>query len=51
MQPKARESVYRQVIDAINRNDTRILDQFLAEELIDHNPITDQSLGRRGFKE
>jgi hypothetical protein len=39
------------VIDAINRNDVSALDQFLAEQLIDHNPIPGQSPGRVGFKE
>ena len=51
MQPQDRETVYRQVIEAINRNDAAALDQFLAEHLIDHNPIPGQSPGRTGFKE
>jgi steroid delta-isomerase-like uncharacterized protein len=51
MQLQDRRSIYRQVIDAISRNDTAVLDQFLAEELIDHNPIPGQSPGRAGFKE
>jgi steroid delta-isomerase-like uncharacterized protein len=51
MQPQDRESIYRQVIDAISRNDAMALDQFLAEYLIDHNPIPGQSPGRTGFKE
>ena len=46
-----RESIYRQVIDVINRNDTGALNYFLAEDLIDHNPIPGQSPGRSGFKE
>lgn len=45
-----RESIYRQVIDAVSRNDAMALDRFLAEELIDHNPIPGQSPGRTGFK-
>ena len=45
------EAVYRNVIHAISRNDETVLDQFLAENLIDHNPIPDQSPGRLGFKE
>jgi uncharacterized protein with HEPN domain len=32
-------------------NDTAALDQFLAERLVDHNPIPGQSPGRTGFKE
>lgn len=51
MQPQDHESIYRQVIDAINRNDATALDQFLAEHLTDHNPIPGQSPGRTGFKE
>ena len=43
--------MYRQVIDAISRNDASALNQFLAEQLIDHNPIPGQSPGRAGFKE
>ena len=46
-----RESIYRQVIDAISHSDTTVLDRFLAEQLIDHNPIPNQSPGRIGFKE
>jgi steroid delta-isomerase-like uncharacterized protein len=46
-----RASIYRQVIEAISRNDGTVLDQFLAQELIDHNPIPGQSPGRAGFKE
>ena len=51
MQPQDRESIYRQVIDAISLNDAPALDQFLAEHVIDHNPIPGQSPGRTGFKE
>ena len=46
-----RESIYRQVIDAISRDEAAALDSFLVEDLIDHNPIPDQSPGRTGFKE
>ena len=51
MQALDREFIYRQVIDAISRNDTAALDQFLSAQLIDHNPIPGQSPGRAGFKE
>jgi steroid delta-isomerase-like uncharacterized protein len=51
MQIQDHESIYRQVIDAISRADETVLDQFLAEDLSDHNPIPDQSPGRTGFKE
>lgn len=51
MQSQNRESIYRQVIEAISRNDASALDQLLAEQLIDHHPIPGQSPGRAGFKE
>jgi steroid delta-isomerase-like uncharacterized protein len=51
MQSPDHESIYRRVIEAISRNDAIALDQFLAEDLIDHNPIPGQSPGRTGFKE
>jgi len=51
MQSEEREIIYLQVIYAISRNDREALDPFLAEHLIDHNPITGQSAGRAGFKE
>ena len=51
MQVQDRESIYRQVIDAISHNRADVLDQFLSEHLIDHNPIPGQSPGRTGFKE
>ena len=51
MELQDREAVYRQVIDAINHNDAHALNQFLAEDLIDHNPIPGQSMGRKGFQE
>jgi steroid delta-isomerase-like uncharacterized protein len=51
MQGQSRESIYRQVINAISRNDEKALDEFLAEHVVDHNPIPDQAPGRVGFKE
>jgi steroid delta-isomerase-like uncharacterized protein len=51
MQPGDSVSVYRAVIDAINRNDAAALDDLLADQLIDHNPMPNQSPGRTGFKE
>src|SRR5215217_7700283 len=51
MQPRDFVSIYRSVIDAINRNDAAALDVLLAEQMIDHNPIPNQSPGRIGFKE
>jgi len=51
MQRQDREFIYRQVIEAISRDDALALDQFLAEGLMDHNPIPGQSPGRTGFKD
>jgi predicted ester cyclase len=42
---------YKRVIEAISRNNALALDQFLAEELVDHNPAPGQSPGRKGFNE
>ena len=46
-----RASLYRQVIVAISRGDTQVLDNILAPDIVDHNPIVMQSPGREGFKE
>ncbi len=46
-----RVSLYRQVINAISRGDTQVLDDILAPDILDHNPIPLQSPGRDGFKE
>ena len=46
MQSQNRESIYRQVIEAISRNDARALDQLLSEQLIDHHPIQPYSCVR-----
>jgi predicted ester cyclase len=43
--------LYRHVINAISRGDTQVLDNILAPNLIDHNPVPMQSPGRDGFKE
>ena len=51
MQLQDRKFIYKQVIDAISRNDEAVLDLYLSEELIDHNPIPGQPPGRAGFKE
>lgn len=39
MQLQDRISMYRQGIDAISRKAAAVLDQFLAEELIEHSSI------------
>ncbi len=51
MPPRDFISIYRSVIDAINSNNAAALDDLLAEQMIDHNPIPNQTPGRAGFKE
>jgi predicted ester cyclase len=55
--PTIRESIdrhrdaYRQVIAAVDTGDEHALDDGLAADLVDHNPIPGQLPGREGFKE
>jgi steroid delta-isomerase-like uncharacterized protein len=46
----ARKRIYRSVIEAISRGDEDALDQLLAAEIVDHNPLPDQQPGIAGFK-
>ena len=46
-----RVSLYRQVIAGVSQGDTQVLDDILAPDIVDHNPIPGQSPGREGFKE
>ena len=46
-----RPVLYRQVIRAISRGDNQVLDNILAPDIVDHNPVPMQSPGREGFKE
>lgn len=50
MSAASRLEVYRQVIDAVNRDDPDALDALMIDDVVDHNPIPDQPLGRAGFK-
>ncbi len=45
------KAIYRRVVAAINRGDADELDAFLDVNLVDHNPIPDQTPGRIGFKQ
>ncbi|HUG88269.1 MAG TPA: ester cyclase [Actinomycetota bacterium] len=45
------EDVYRRIIKAISLGDSEALDELLAPEIVDHNPIPDQAPGREGFKQ
>jgi predicted ester cyclase len=48
MDPK---ETYRRIIDAVNRGDPDALDDPMAPDIVDHNPIPDQKPGREGFKQ
>jgi steroid delta-isomerase-like uncharacterized protein len=45
------KDAYRQIIDAISRRDAEGLDELMAPEIVDHNPIPNQAPGRDGFKQ
>jgi steroid delta-isomerase-like uncharacterized protein len=45
------KDAYRQIIDAISRGDAEGLDELMAPEIVDHNPIPNQAPGRDGFKQ
>jgi predicted ester cyclase len=51
METTDRVSLYCQVIAAISRGDSRALDDILAPDIVDHNPIPGQSPGCEGFEE
>ena len=42
---------YRRIIDAISRGDADRLDELMAPDVVDHNPIPNQAPGLEGFKE
>jgi steroid delta-isomerase-like uncharacterized protein len=45
------KDAYRSIIDAVSRGDAAGLDELIAPDLVDHNPIPDQAPGRDGFKQ
>ena len=45
------KGVYRRIIDVINQGDADGLDELLAADIVDHNPIPNQAPGREGFKQ
>jgi steroid delta-isomerase-like uncharacterized protein len=45
------KDAYRRIIDAISRGDADGLDELIAPNVVDHNPIPDQAPGREGFKQ
>lgn len=45
------KEAYRRIIDAISRGDAADIDELVAADVVDHNPVTNQAPGRDGFKE
>jgi steroid delta-isomerase-like uncharacterized protein len=45
------KATYRSIIDAISRGDIEALEGLVAPDIVDHNPIPDQSPGLDGLKE
>lgn len=45
------KDVYRRIIDAISRGDADALDELVAPDVVDHNPVPDQAPGVEGFKQ
>jgi steroid delta-isomerase-like uncharacterized protein len=42
---------YRGIIDALSRGDAAALDKLVAPDIVDHNPIPNQTPGIDGFKQ
>jgi steroid delta-isomerase-like uncharacterized protein len=51
MHPQDHRAIYLRTIAAIEEGDFDALDDLLAEDLVDHNPIPGQLPGREGFKQ
>jgi predicted ester cyclase len=45
------KDAYRRIIDAISRGDAGGLDELMAPDVVDHNPIPNGEPGREGFKQ
>src|ERR671914_2718079 len=45
------KDIYRRIIDAISRGDAEALDELMAPDIVDHNPVPDQAPGVEGFKQ
>ena len=45
------KDAYRRIIDAISRGDAADIDELVAADLVDHNPLPNQAPGRDGFKQ
>jgi steroid delta-isomerase-like uncharacterized protein len=45
------KDVYRRIIDAISRGNADALDELMAPDIVDHNPVPDQVPGVEGMKQ
>jgi steroid delta-isomerase-like uncharacterized protein len=45
------KEVYRRIIEAVGRGDYESLDELMAQDIVDHNPMPNQAAGRDGFKQ
>jgi steroid delta-isomerase-like uncharacterized protein len=45
------KDAYRRIIDAMSRGDADSLDDLMAPDVVDHNPIPNQAPGLNGFKQ
>jgi predicted ester cyclase len=50
MSERSLRQTYEAIIAAISAADDELLDQLIATDLIDHNPVPGQAPGRAGFK-
>jgi steroid delta-isomerase-like uncharacterized protein len=50
-QEEFHKDVYRRVIEAVSQGDSDALDGLMAQDMVDHNPIPDQTPGLEGFKQ
>ena len=45
------KETYRRIIGAVSRGDAAALDDLVATDIVDHNPIPDQAPGLEGLKQ
>ena len=45
------KALHARVMDALGAGDASVLDEVLAPDVVDHNPLPDQAPGREGFKQ
>jgi steroid delta-isomerase-like uncharacterized protein len=51
MSERGLRSTYEAIIAAVGAADDELIDQLVATDLIDHNPVPGQAPGRAGFKD